>query len=146
MRAADEPPRSHFCIYLQVNPVIDKRPVNLSIPSIHFPVTAIVSILHRISGLLLILAFGAFLYLLHFSLASPEDFEKVVAALRRPSCQLGIWVLLSALAYHSCAGIRHLIMDVGIGESLKGGVLGAKISLACSVVLILLAGVWVMSW
>lgn len=146
MRAADERSRRPICIYLQVHSVIDKRPVNLSIPSIHFPVTAVVSILHRISGLLLILAFGAFLYTLHFSLASPHDFEKVIAALQRPSCKFGIWIFLSALAYHSCAGIRHLIMDLGIGESLKGGVLGAKISLICSVVLILVAGVWVMSW
>lgn len=146
MRAADEVPRRHFCIYPQVSSVIDKRPVNLSIPSIHFPVTAIVSILHRISGLLLILAFGAFLYLLHFSLASLHDFEKVIAALQRPSCKFGIWIFLSALAYHSCAGIRHLIMDLGVGESLKGGVCGAKIALACSVVLIFLVGIWVMSW
>lgn len=124
----------------------DKRPVNLSIPSIHFPVTAIVSILHRISGLLLILAFGAFLYLLHFSLASAHDFNKVLAMLQNPGVKFGIWVLLSALAYHSCAGVRHLIMDMGVGETLKGGVLGAQLALASSVVLILLAGVWVMSW
>jgi succinate dehydrogenase / fumarate reductase cytochrome b subunit len=129
-----------------VNDVIDKRPVNLSIPSIHFPVTAIVSILHRISGLLLILAFGAFLYALHFSLASPQDFDKVVAALQRTSCKIGIWVLLSALAYHSCAGIRHLLMDLGVGETLKGGVLGARIALVCSVVLIVVTFFWVMSW
>lgn len=110
------------------------------------PITAYVSILHRLSGLLLVLAFGAFLYMLHFSLASPADFDKVLAALHRPSCKLGIWALLAALAYHSCAGIRHLVMDLGIGESLKGGVLGARLALAFSVILILLAGVWVMSW
>jgi len=146
MRAADEVPRKHFRIYLQVKPVIDKRPVNLSISSIHFPVAAVVSILHRLSGLLLILAFGAFLYLLHFSLASPHDFEKLLAMLQRPSCKFVFWIFLSALAYHSCAGIRHLVMDIGIGESLKGGALGAKLTLACSIALIFLAGVWVMSW
>lgn len=124
----------------------DKRPVNLSIPSIRLPVTAYVSILHRLSGLVLILAFGAFLYMLHFSLASPSDFDKMVEALHRPSCKFGIWVLLSALAYHSCAGIRHLIMDMGIGEDLKGGVLGAQVALACSGALIALSALWVMSW
>ncbi len=129
-----------------MNSVTDNRPVNLSIPSIRLPITAYVSILHRLSGLLLIVAFGAFLYILHFSLASPHDFDKVLDVLQKPSCKFGIWVFLSALAYHSCAGVRHLIMDMGVGESLKGGVLGAQLALVCSGILILLAGVWVMSW
>jgi succinate dehydrogenase / fumarate reductase cytochrome b subunit len=40
-------------------------------------------------------------------------------------------------------GIRHLIMDFGVGESLEGGQTGAKIALALAIVLIVLAGVWV---
>jgi succinate dehydrogenase / fumarate reductase cytochrome b subunit len=34
-------------------------------------------------------------------------------------------------------------MDFGIGESLKGGQVGAKIALVIAIVLIVLAGVWV---
>ena len=124
----------------------DKRPVNLSIPTIHLPVTAYVSILHRISGLVLIGAFAVFLYLLHFSLASAHDFAKVANMMKSLPCKLLIWSLLAALIYHSCAGVRHLVMDMGIGESLKGGVTGAKITLSVSALLILISFFWVMSW
>ena len=34
-------------------------------------------------------------------------------------------------------------MDMGIGETLEGGRLGSKIIVAISVVLIVLAGVWI---
>jgi succinate dehydrogenase / fumarate reductase cytochrome b subunit len=48
--------------------------------------------------------------------------------------------VLAALIYHSVAGIKHLIMDLGIGESLEGGILGAKLVMCISALLILLAG------
>ena len=60
-----------------------------------------------------------------------------------PLAKLIVWGLVSALLYHLAAGVRHLIMDAGIGETLEGGKLGSKIVLAVSVVLILLAGVWI---
>jgi succinate dehydrogenase / fumarate reductase cytochrome b subunit len=34
-------------------------------------------------------------------------------------------------------------MDAGLGETLEGGLMGAKIAAGAAVVLILLAGVWV---
>jgi succinate dehydrogenase / fumarate reductase cytochrome b subunit len=126
--------------------VIDKRPVNLSIPTIHLPITGYVSILHRISGIVLIAALGVFLYLLHFSLASAHDFANVVHIVTSLPCKIVIGALMAALIYHSCAGVRHLIMDMGYGESLKGGVLGAQLTFGVAVVLILISLVWVMSW
>ncbi|EGH67274.1 succinate dehydrogenase, cytochrome b556 subunit [Pseudomonas syringae pv. actinidiae str. M302091] len=77
------------------------------------------------------------------SLASEEGFGEVKACLTSPLAKLIIWGLLSALLYHMVAGIRHLIMDTGVGETLEGGKLGSKIVIAVSVVLILLAGVWI---
>jgi succinate dehydrogenase / fumarate reductase, cytochrome b subunit len=53
-----------------------------------------------------------------------------------------IWSVLAALAYHTVAGIRHVFMDCGIGESLKGGQRGAILVLVLAAVLIVLAGVW----
>ena len=60
-----------------------------------------------------------------------------------PLAKLVIWGLLSALLYHLVAGVRHLVMDAGVGETLEGGKRGSKIVIAIAVVLIGLAGVWV---
>lgn len=83
------------------------------------------------------------LYAMDKSLASEEGFGEVKACLTSPLAKLIIWGLLSALLYHMVAGIRHLIMDTGVGETLEGGKLGSKIVITVSVVLILLAGVWI---
>lgn len=42
--------------------------------------------------------------------------------------KLVIWGLLSALLYHLVAGVRHLVMDAGVGETLEGGKRGSKSS------------------
>lgn len=121
----------------------DKRPVNLDIGTMRLPITAYVSILHRVSGVILFVATGILLWMLDASLASQESFDALKSALTHPVAQFVVWGMLAALAYHLLAGIRHLIMDCGIGESLEGGVLGAKIVLIGAVVLIVVAGVWV---
>ncbi|KQQ62794.1 succinate dehydrogenase [Pseudomonas sp. Leaf129] len=120
-----------------------QRPVNLDLRTIKLPVTAYTSILHRISGVILFLGIALMLYALSKSLGSEEGFGEVKAYLTSPLAKFVIWALLSALLYHLVAGVRHLIMDMGIGETLEGGKLGSKIVLIISVVLIVLAGVWV---
>ncbi|RJX80872.1 succinate dehydrogenase, cytochrome b556 subunit [Pseudomonas sp. LS-2] len=120
-----------------------QRPVNLDLRTIKLPVTAYTSILHRISGVILFVGIAIMLYALDKSLSSEEGFAAVKAGLTSPLAKLVIWGLLSALLYHLVAGIRHLIMDAGIGETLEGGKLGSKIVIAVSVVVIVLAGVWI---
>ena len=83
------------------------------------------------------------LYALGKSLGSEEGFVEVKACLTSPLAKFVAWGLLSALLYHMVAGVRHLIMDMGIGETLEGGKLGSKITIAVSAVLIVLAGVWI---
>jgi succinate dehydrogenase / fumarate reductase cytochrome b subunit len=120
-----------------------QRPVNLDLRTIKLPITAYTSILHRISGVILFFGIAIMLYGLDLSLTSEEGFAQVQDCLSSPLAKLIIWGLLSALLYHLVAGIRHLVMDAGVGESLEGGKLGSKIVLVISVVLILLAGVWI---
>ena len=50
---------------------------------------------------------------------------------------------MSALLYHLVAGIRHLVMDAGVGEGLESGQLGAKLLIVIAVILIVLLGVWI---
>lgn len=121
----------------------NQRPVNLDISTIKLPITAIVSILHRVSGVFLFAGVAVLLWLLDASLASEEQFVALQETLTQPIWQIIVWAVVAALAYHMVLGIRHLIMDAGIGESLKGGRLGAKIALVVAVVLIVLAGVWI---
>ena len=123
--------------------VNSQRPVNLDLRTIKLPVTAYTSILHRISGVILFVGIAIALYAMDKSLASEEGFGEVKAWLTSPLVKLIIWGLLSALLYHLVAGVRHLIMDTGIGETLEGGKLGSKIVIAVSVVMIILAGVWI---
>lgn len=120
----------------------DKRPVNLDLSTIRFPITAIVSITHRISGVILYAGIAVLLWMLQASLASEESFNALKEMLANPLPQMIVWGTLAALAWHLVMGIRHMIMDLGLGESLQGGRRGAQLAIVCAVVLIILAGVW----
>ena len=119
-----------------------KRPVNLDIGTIQLPVTAYVSILHRVSGVVLFGAVGLFLWILDSSLSSEESFNSIKEFMNTLMVQIIIWLSLAALIYHLVAGLRHLVMDYGYGETLSGGILGAKLVLTFSAILMLMAGVW----
>lgn len=120
-----------------------KRPVNLDITTIKLPLPAYTSILHRISGVILFIGLGFLLYGLELSLASEESFDALKALLSAPLAKIIIWGILSALIYHLIAGVKHLLMDVDVGDGKESGSLGAIITLVLSTVLIILAGVWV---
>jgi succinate dehydrogenase / fumarate reductase cytochrome b subunit len=123
--------------------VNDKRPVNLDLTTIKQPVPAIASILHRISGVLIFVGLPILLWMLDRSLASPESFDQMKHLLTSPLARLVLWGLLSLLIYHLVAGIRHLLMDMDIGEGKESGRFGAKLVFAVSIVLIVLVGGWI---
>ena len=122
--------------------VNDKRPVNLDLSQFSFPLPALTSIVHRATGIILFVGIAILMYILDLSLTSEESFNAIKDCLDGFFTKFIIWGILSGLLYHLVAGIKHLFMDFGIGETLEGGVLGAKITIVVSVVLILLAGVW----
>lgn len=135
--------RSARCNNKVMTTVNDKRPVNLDLRTIKQPVPAIASIIHRITGILIFIGLPILLWMLDRSLASPESFADLKTCLANPFVSLILWGLLAVLIYHLVAGVRHLLMDMGMGESLEGGRRGAKIVFAVSAVLILLAGGWI---
>jgi succinate dehydrogenase / fumarate reductase cytochrome b subunit len=89
------------------------RPVFLNLAHIRFPVGAVASIGHRISGVLLVLALPLAVWALDRSLKADRFPVEAGAFLRLPAALLA-W----AAAHHLFAGIRHLLTDVGIGASL----------------------------
>nr|WP_236886843.1 succinate dehydrogenase cytochrome b556 subunit [Dickeya chrysanthemi] len=125
-------------------PVKKQRPVNLDLQTIRFPVTAIASILHRVSGVITFVAVGILLWLLGLSLSSQEGFAQAAAIMSGFIVKFIVWGILTALAYHIVGGLRHLLMDFGyIEENFEAGSRSAKISFIITVVLSLLAGVLV---
>ncbi|MFY7697510.1 MAG: succinate dehydrogenase, cytochrome b556 subunit [Legionella sp.] len=121
----------------------DKRPVNLDLGSLKYPVTAIVSILHRISGLVLFLSFPFVLYALSLSLHSQEAFIALQLQLLQPFYRLLVWLFAAALIYHLIAGVRHILMDLGFSESLQAGRQSAFVVIVLTAVLTLVAGVFI---
>lgn len=90
----------------------ERRPKYLNLFTIKLPLPGVVSILHRISGVLLFLFIPFVLYLLQISLASEEGFD---AAKRLMSGNVAKLVLLGlwwALLHHFFAGLRFLAMDM----------------------------------
>lgn len=121
-----------------------KRPVNLDLSTIKFPLPALTSIVHRITGVILFIGLIFGFWALDASLSSPEGFEAVRHALdENILAKLIAWGLLSALAFHFVAGIKHLLMDTGIGLELESANRKAQITVVASAVLVVLAGVWV---
>ena len=77
------------------------------------------------------------------SLESEQSFAELAAAMDSVLAKLITWGILSALGYHFVAGVKHLLMDMGIGETKEGGRTGAIVTLISGVVVVVLAGVWV---
>lgn len=120
----------------------DKRPKNLDFTTLRLPLPAITSILHRVSGVFIFAGVAVLLWLFSESLSSGEGFDRVGNWLATPAVKLLVWAVLSGLLYHLIAGIKHLIMDLGIGETLEGAQTGARLVVAASIIAIVLTGVW----
>lgn len=96
-----------------------QRPKNLNLLKIHQPVTAVVSILHRVSGVILFLFIPLLIYALAYSLSSESNYSQLQQAI---SSSLIKWLTLPvvfALVHHLFAGIRFLLLDLDIGVALK---------------------------
>ena len=122
----------------------DTRPVNLDIGTMRLPVTAWASISHRISGVFLVAASAGMLWALDLSLSGPAGFARVADVLSSLPARLTLWVVLTGLLYHSLAGIRHLVMDLGIGESFRGGAASARLVFALTFLGAVVAGAWLL--
>jgi succinate dehydrogenase / fumarate reductase cytochrome b subunit len=98
-----------------------------------------------VSGVILFFAVAIFLWMLESSLASEQSFADLGALLSNPVCQFIIWGSLAALAYHAIAGIRHLIMDFGVGEdSFASGHNSAWVAVVVAIVVIALITWWIL--
>ena len=119
------------------------RPVNLDIATFRLPITAYVSILHRVSGVANVFISLALIWLLSQSFKSEDSYEYVIELTNLTFVKVVLFLILANLIYHSCAGIRHLIMDMGVGEdSFKSGKISAFVKIAVAMILLTLTFFW----
>lgn len=119
-----------------------QRPVNLDLTSISFPPSAIASILHRVSGVIMLVLVGVLVWLLALSLRSHEGFVQAQQILANPFLKFVIWGFVAAMGYHLLAGVRHIIMDLGFWEERESGNVSALVTIGLALVFAVLAGVW----
>ncbi|ASJ97086.1 MULTISPECIES: succinate dehydrogenase cytochrome b556 subunit [Shewanella] len=120
-----------------------QRPVHLDLQTIRFPATAIASILHRVSGVIMLFAVGILIWLLSESLASAESFAGIQSLFDNFIVKFVVWGILTALGYHLIVGLRHLIMDTGCWEELDSGNASAKAAFVIAAAWSIIAGIWV---
>lgn len=119
-----------------------QRPVNLDLTTIKMHPAANASILHRISGVIMVFAIGILLWTLSTSLSSAEGFSQIQSFLDDFFFKFVIFGCLSALTYHLLAGVRHLLMDLGHFEELASGNTTAKFTIIIWLALSAVIGVW----
>jgi len=103
------------------------RPVFINLMQIKLPVSAIMSITHRLSGIYnFFITLPVALYLLYYSTKSYNDFILIQDTLSNPN-MISTFVTFSFLvySYHILTGIRHLLQDIHIGESLSASRISA---------------------
>lgn len=118
------------------------------LPSYRLPAAGIVSILHRISGVMMFLLLPFIIWMFDKSVSSEFSFAKFRSAFGN-----GLWIfpgffvklvalaLIWAYLHHLIAGLRHLWMDVSHAAVTKEfGFRSAQFTLAASVVLTLVLG------
>ncbi|MBI2286447.1 MAG: succinate dehydrogenase, cytochrome b556 subunit [Nitrosomonadales bacterium] len=116
------------------------RPKHLALHLIKLPLPGFVSVLHRISGLLLFLALPLLLLMLQYSLRSIETYTQLLAVLAHPLAKLMLLGVLWAFLHHFCAGLRYLAIDLDYGVKLAQARASSKMVLAVSLVLTVLLG------
>jgi len=126
------------------NNIKNQRPVYLNLFKIHLPLPGLVSLGHRVSGVLLFVSIPFIVYLLDLSVSSQAGFQLVQHLLHHPVVIILEVLVLWLFAHHFFAGIRFLFIDADIGvakddsRTSAGLVIGAEL---IAVIVIILYGV-----
>ena len=118
-----------------------QRPKHLALHQIKLPLPGIVSILHRISGLMLFFALPLLLLMLQYSLTSIETYTQLMAVLANPLLKLMLLGLLWAFLHHFCAGLRFLAIDMHYVRNLAQARNSSKVVIVVSLMLTVLIGI-----
>jgi succinate dehydrogenase / fumarate reductase cytochrome b subunit len=119
----------------------NQRIVDLPLLKIKLPVGGMVSIIHRITGVFLVLLIPGLTYLLQQSLASAETFDATRQLMQGVWIKAMLFLAFVFLIQHLASGIRHLLLDAHVWMGRRA----ARIS-AWSVILASLSLSMVAAW
>lgn len=116
-----------------------ERPLS---PFLHYrwQYTNTLSILHRITGVVLSLGFFVLVYWLAAAAGGPDRYAGAVALLGSLPLQLVLFGVVFSFCYHLLNGVRHLFFDMGRGFELATARRSARFTWIGAVVLALV--VW----
>ncbi len=92
-----------------------KRPLSPHLQVYRLPLTAVVSVTHRMTGVLLSAGLVLFVVSLALIQCGSSSFHAMQGFINLPLVNLAIWLMMYALFFHLCHGVRHLFWDAGQG-------------------------------
>jgi succinate dehydrogenase / fumarate reductase cytochrome b subunit len=120
------------------------RPVFLNLFQIKMPIMAIMSILHRASGALLVLAIPYISYLFALSLESEQGFMQVQEHLSGILVKIIMLLLGWGVLHHLLSGIRFLFLDFDLGVDKVNGRITALLATGVAAMVALVSAVLIL--
>ncbi len=118
-----------------------ERPLSPHLQVYRWQVQMVTSILHRATGVALVVGALAMVYALVALASGPERWEVFAACAASVFGQIILFAFSWALSFHLINGVRHLLQDAGHGFAIQDFVRNSWISIIGSVMLV--AVVWV---
>jgi succinate dehydrogenase / fumarate reductase cytochrome b subunit len=106
------------------------------------PTAGLVSILHRVSGVLLFVTLPVLLRMFELSLKTESTYERFRMTAGNVVVKLVLLAVIWAILHHFVAGIRYLALDLHIGIAKEPARKSALLVLAVSLALTLLVALW----
>src|SRR6056300_1444592 len=116
------------------------RPLSPHLQIYKLPLPALMSITHRLTGVVLSSGTVLLAFWLVMLASGEQAFATAQILVARPLAMVILAGYSAALFYHGCNGVRHLFWDMGKGLSVDSVYRSGK--LAIGLAIILFAGFW----
>jgi succinate dehydrogenase / fumarate reductase cytochrome b subunit len=107
------PERNYGTKELNIDMTSKNRPLSPHLQVYRLPITGLISITHRLTGVFLSLGLIAFVAILICIASGEQNYIAMQGVMSLWFCQLIYWGFIYALFFHLCHGVRHLLWDLG---------------------------------
>ena len=97
----------------------NQQPLSPHLQVYKLPITAIVSICHRATGVVNCVAMTLLVWVLYKASGSTSGFDFAHAFINNWFVKLVLFAFTFSIYFHMCNGIRHLFWDIGKGLELE---------------------------